>query len=140
MNKIISLLLIFLVITTGTLFAKKKKMLPELRRIISVTELTPEMIEDLGLGRMPDVAIECEPGTELSPKLSWHNGIFTALLNPMALLKINKPFYFRVNRKKVYVSRDLIDWEKPGRWLEGKQTTKVKLGDNKSDVLIETNF
>ena len=56
MNKEISSLLILLLLTTGTLFAKKKE-LPELRRIIPMTELTPDMIEELIRGGLPDVAM-----------------------------------------------------------------------------------
>ncbi len=134
-------MVVLLLMTTGTLFARKKKLLPEIRQIIPLTELSSEMIEDLTHGRgIPDLAIECQPETELSPKLSWHYGVFSALLNPPALLKVNEPFYFRVNERKLYVSHDLIDWEKPDRWFNKKSITNVKFGENKSDVLIETDF
>src|SRR3990167_11109032 len=140
MNRSISLVLILLLATTGTLFAKKKK-LPELRQIIPMAELTPEMVEDLIQGATPELAIECQPGTELAPKFSLHYGIISALFNPAISLKVDKPFYLRLDRKKAYVSNDLINWDKPERWLQMNQCiTKVKLGENMTDVLIEMTF
>src|SRR3990167_629987 len=103
MNRGLVLLTLVLLSFTGTLFAKKKKSFPELRTIIPMTELSSEMIDQVIHGKLPHVAIECQPGMEFFPKLSLNYGLLSTLFNPVALLKINRSFYFRFNGKKPYV-------------------------------------
>ncbi len=118
-------------------FAKTKD-LSETKRVISWTELSSGMIKELAVGLHPDVAIECTEGTTLPIQLLSHYNFFSLKLNPNLTITIDKSCYLRVINRKLYISQDLVHWEKAKKYFHGRMNADVQIGDEQSGVLVET--
>lgn len=148
---------IYLLIATSmisTAFARDKKALPpelnmEVKQVISLTDLTPEMAKEVLEGMHPDIAIECPEGKELPFKYMGDFGLFSINFAPNLSIKIEKTCYFRIlkkNRKdgttgnpKGYMSFDLKQWDK-AKNLPPKKKSQASFGisPDKTHVLLKT--
>lgn len=115
----------------------KNRSFPEIRRVVALTELDSPFIDELAVGKYPDVVIECKQGTELPVSLLHNYGHLSLKCIPNLTVKIEEPFYIRCLRKKTYISRDLITWEKAGKAFRGHNSIKARI-DAQSGIQIES--
>lgn len=114
----------------------REKFLPEPRQIVSMAELDSALINELVAGGHPDVAIELKPGAEIPFRLFHRcNPFFSLAVNPNVSAKVEKLCYLRFVKKKVYISQDLVTWEKPTADMH-RPTAKFLL--DSAGVLVET--
>jgi hypothetical protein len=103
----------------------------------ALTELDASFIKELALGMHPDVAVECKKGTTL-PLRFFHNwGLFSLKCAPNLTVKVEEPCYLRCVRKKLYISQDLVTWEKADKFFNGKCDANVNI-DEQSGILVES--
>lgn len=138
MKKNILFILALMMLSSST-FAKTKT-LPEVRQVISLTDVTPEMSKELLSGMHPDIAIECKEGTSLPLQFLTKYGFFSLKWNPQLTLKVDRPCYLRTIKRRAYLSLDLVNWDKPRNFFKGKANTDVKISNDKSHILIETDL
>ncbi|MBF8262902.1 MAG: hypothetical protein HW387_567 [Parachlamydiales bacterium] len=110
---------------------------PMIRQTIALTELDPAFINEFISGMHPDIAVECNEGTVLPLGFMQSWGLFSLKCAPNLTVKVEQPCYFRCSGKKVYISQDLVTWEKARKIFSGKSDFKVKI-DAKSGILIES--
>jgi hypothetical protein len=119
-------------------FAKQKKELPSIRKVVNLSDLTIDQTQEIFTGQLPDVAILCEEGFEFPLKYIARFGFATASLAPNLKIKIEQNCYFRACGKKVYMSYDLMEWTKPEYPM---RRSKVSAGFNssKSEFLVQVD-
>ena len=137
MNKIWKLIAIGMV-AVSSLAAKEQKILPEVKVIVPLTDLAIDTTKELFDGSHSDVAILCEAGTELPLKFLTSCEMFSIKWIPNLTIKVDKTCYFRAVGKKVYMSYDLINWNR--NFPTGNATMKGGISPDKSHVLIETRI
>lgn len=126
-------LLIF-VLALSPIFAREK-VLPEPRQIISFAQLDSALINEWIAGKHPDMAIEFQLGTEIPFRFFHRNPLFSLAFNPNLAIKVEKLCYLRFVKKKVYISHDLVTWEKL-KVGPNHPTTEVFL--DSAGVLVQT--
>lgn len=108
----------------------------EIKKIISLTDITPDVSMAILSGLHPEVAIECQSGTMLPLKYVCKLDFLTIVEEPNISFKIEKTLYVRIVKKgKCFVSFDLVTWEKPDLKL---LDTRLGVSPDKSHVLVET--
>jgi hypothetical protein len=134
-------ILAIMLLIASTMFAaykgtEKDPLGAEIKKIIPLTDITPEVSMAILSGMHPDVAIECQAGTALPLKYVCKLDFLTVVEEPNLSFKIEKTLYLRIVKKgRCYVSFDLATWEKPDFKL---LDTRLGVSPDKSHVLIET--
>ena len=135
--KIFTLYFLALMLAFSPVYAKVKT-LPPPGNIIPFGEVDSQMIGEIIAGMHPDLVVECPKGTEL-PISFLHNTVFFSLLcSPNLLIKVEKTCYLRFIKKKVYMSENTTQWDKPSKFLEGRYAAGLKI-DKKPGLKVETN-
>ncbi len=116
----------------------REKHFPPLKQVVSMADVDTQMIQEMILGLHSDLAIQCEAGAELPLRSLHHFGLFTVKHNPNLSMEVEKTCYLRCVKRKVYVSEDLITWEKPKDFFSGKPEAKLKVDD--AGLLVETTL
>lgn len=115
----------------------KTKTLPPPGHVVPFTSVDTQLINELIAGIHPDLVIECREGTELPISYLHNNVFFSAFCSPNLSIKVEKTCYLRFVKKKVYMSDNLTEWNKPSKYLEGRYTAAMKI-DQDSGILVET--
>lgn len=116
------------------------KTLPVINSVMSVTELTPEMINNLIEGMYSDVTLQFQEGTALPLQFLVRNKLFSLKFDPKLTIKVETSGYIRFINKKTYMSLDGINWEKPEHFINGDSATaNVKISPDKSHIVVEVN-
>ena len=122
--------------------------LPEIKQVVSLTDLTPDVLRELVAGDMSDVAVVCEKGVELPFKYTGNFGLFSVKYNPELSLKMEETCYFRLvkytkkngsERVTGYISFDTKSWTKIKKF-EIDPNILFGMSADKTHVAIETNF
>lgn len=113
----------------------REKTLPEPRQIVSFAQLDSALINELIAGTHPDMAIEFQPGTEIPLRFFHRDSLFSLSFVPNLAIKVEKLCYLRFMKKKVYISQDLVKWEKPDLFRE-RPTTELLL--DSAGLLVQT--
>jgi hypothetical protein len=116
----------------------KVKTFYEPREIVPFTQLTFSQIEELAEGKQADLVIEFTPGMPMPIQLLYNFKYFSAKFNPNLTIKVEKPCYFRFMGRKVYMSEDLVTWDKPSRFMKGKIQGTARFDDNQ--IVINTQL
>lgn len=128
------LIICVLVLCFSPIFGREK-VLPEPRQIVSFTQLDSTLISELIAGKHPDIAIEFQPGTEIPVRFFHRNSFCSIDFNPNVTVKADKLCYLRFMRKKVYISQDLVTWEKPD--IFGRRLAAEAVVDS-AGILVQT--
>lgn len=142
MKKVLSFL--FIAITMlSTSFARDKKALPdelntEVKSVISLRDANQEVMKSLLDGTRFDVAIECEKGTMIPVKYLGNFKFLSLNCDPNLSVKLEETSYLRFIKKQVYMSHDLKNWEKAGKFFK-KANVIVGVNEAKSHIVIESN-
>ncbi len=135
---------IFMISTT---FASKKKdfevvELDDVVQTILLTELTPEISQQIMLGVCPHIAIEYPAGVEIPVKFKMKSDLVTMSLDPNFSFKSEVPLYVRFIRKpdsdriRLYTSCDLKKWVKTGSPFKKDDVISIKQDQDKK-MLVE---
>lgn len=132
----------FLIIATTLLFPAfaKERSLPPVEKMISLTDLTFEITDELVQGKIPNMAIECKEGAQLPLRFFANYDLFSIGLIPNLTVRIEKTCYFRFIGKKGFISYDLQNWEKGSKLFYKNRSPRVKFGIESSQVLIESHL
>ncbi|MBS0647677.1 MAG: hypothetical protein JSS10_00460 [Verrucomicrobia bacterium] len=139
-------------VAVSTAFPKDKKHpiqepTTEVKQVIPLTELSPQMTRELIEGSHPDIAIECKQGTQLAFKYSGNYELLSVHFAPNLTIKVEKNAYIRFIRTRAdkpkslrgYISYDLKKWDKiDGNLLGGKPELNIGISKDKSSILLET--
>ena len=104
----------------------KAKVFNDRPRIVPLSELSFEKIQELTRSTTSDYIVEFKEGTTVPLQFLTKTRLLSALIDPNLTLKVEKTCYFRVVDKKCYMSEDLTHWEKTSKFLEGKSTIQIK--------------
>lgn len=126
-------------ILMAPIFAKEDRPLPELERVITKSDLDAQLMSELIAGMHPTIALECKEGNAHPVQFLCKMGIFSAKWDPNLLLRVEKPFYLRFIRGKVYMSFDLVQWDKAKRFFQGNFISHFQL-DPQSTLQIEAEL
>lgn len=140
MKRILGLLIATVMMTTA--FAKQ---IDEAKEVIPFTGLSPEMTNDVVSGRRPDLAIECQEGTELPFKFLGHFGLFSVQFAPNLTFKIEKTCYLRFIPKRFnrpqstrgYISYDLKSWDKLSSLRNSEMKADLGMSPDLSNILLK---
>ncbi len=135
--KKIALFFLSSMLVFSPVFARTKT-LPSPGHIVPITNVDTQLISELIAGMHPDLVVECTEGTELPISYLHKNTFFSALCSPNLSIKVDKTCYLRFVKKKVYMSDNLNQWDKPSKYLEGRYTAAMKT-DKDSGIIVETN-
>ncbi len=110
----------------STTFASKKKFveLDDVTQTILVTDLTPEISQQISVGVCPNIAIEYPEGIEIPFKFKGKVDFASVNLDPNLSIKLEKTCYLRfikthgycTERVRIYRSCDLKTWRKAGHF------------------------
>jgi hypothetical protein len=132
-------LLIAAILCLSPVFSKEK-IFTEPRQIVSLFDLDIEIVKEMSSGSLPDTVIECKAGSVIP--LAWiHNsGVFSFASRPNLSIKIEEDCYFRFLGKKLYMSQDLVTWEKAKKKLLDLRPPKVEfIISEQAGLLVETS-
>jgi hypothetical protein len=118
----------------------KPRTFSEITEVISAKDLDISLIEELVLGLHPDAAVEFLEGTSIPIHFFLNNKFFSIAYNPNITVRVNSPCYLRFNGRSVYMSADLIHWEKPGKFCDGLPEVIVKPNEDGSEMFVDVNF
>lgn len=109
-------------------------------RVISLSELNRETVEDFWQGKIGNIVLECPEGTCLPVKMAV-KGEFLALESPVApslYLKVLKTCYIRcVEREHFVFSEDLQNWKEPSEFFTGRFSVSVGVQDGQPMAELE---
>lgn len=109
-------------------------------RIVSASELTVDKIQGLIQSKNSDVIVELTEGTAIPLQFLLKNRIFSAALDPNLMFKVDKTCYLRVVNKKCYMSEDLVNWQKAGKFLDGTPMVQLTPSTNKPGFVLQTDL
>jgi len=115
----------------------KTKILPPPGNIIPFTEVDSQLISELITGMHSDLVVECPEGTEVPISFLHNTPLFSLFCSPNLSVKVDKTCYLRFVKKKVYMSENATQWDKPSKFLEGRYTAGLKI-DKKSGLKVES--
>lgn len=113
------------------------KTLPPIEKVISAIELTPDFLKELLNDETPDLAIELPQGSAIPIHFLIKSPISIFTCNPNLTVQITETSYLRVVKRKVYMSKDLISWDRPDRFFQGKVESTAKMSADKSHAIVE---
>jgi hypothetical protein len=101
----------------------KTRVFPTIPRIINVKDVTPEIIQAMLLVKDSNTAIECKEGEEVPIEFLvnlTNLGFFSAHLDRSLTFKAEQTYYIRLYKQIPLLSLDLINWDKPRKYLGRK--------------------
>ena len=134
-----ALFLLTCVLTISTAQAKTKE-LDDMPRILSFDQLSFNNIQEFIRMKDSDVIVELREGTTVPLQFLAKNRILSAMIDPNLVIKVDKTCYLRVVNKKCYMSEDLVQWEKAGRFMDGESVVRVVPSTNKPGLTIEASI
>ncbi len=127
------------VLLAGGLNCKEREF-PDIRNVITAQDVTPDLTKELAVGLHPDLAVRCDEGTSLPIQFLYRAGFFSAQFNPHFTLRVEKTVYLRFTKGKVFVSEDMIYWEKLSDLLDGAPNFNVGVSPDKTHISVEVEF
>ncbi len=124
--------LILFLLVLAPIFGREK-ILPEPKQIVSLSQLDSDWIKEWIGGLHPDMAVEFKPGTEIPLRFFHRAPLFSIAFAPNLAVRVEKLCYLRFVKKKVYISQDLVSWEKPSL---GGETAEILL--DSTGALVKT--
>ena len=137
------LCLAFVALAPFTMDAKSKAIaLEPYKELIEFSNLNAEICQQITLGELPQLVLEVKAGTEFPAKFMGTSEYFSFSLDPRLTIKMEKTYYFRfiliqVDKVQVYLSSDLVNWFKAGKFERGAFVT---VSVNEGQVLIQSNI
>ena len=115
----------------------KVKVLEDIPQTVAVQELSAEQIQQFIRAKNSDIAIAVSKGMEIPLKFFTKTPILSAFCNPNFVIRTEKDLYFRMLRKKCYISEDLVHWKRADSCLSGYPTQELLPSpDGKGFVLV----
>lgn len=122
------------------LSAAHAKTLPDVTKVVLVSDLTVEMITELTQGMHPDTAVEFKEGSCLPVHFLFRNKLFSVAYDPKITVKMETAGYVRFMKKKAYMSLDLVNWDKPEYFLDADiLNVNVETNEDKTHVTFEAS-
>lgn len=113
----------------------------DVTRIVSADELSIEKINELINLKNWDFTLEFKEGTNFPIKFLTKARCFSAVLNPNLAFKVDKKCYLRVVNKKCYLSEDLVEWTKAGKFFNNQpnHTPTLTLNQDETGFVVEAS-
>ena len=109
-------------------------------RILSFDQLSFDSIQEFAHMKDSDFIVELKEGTAVPLQFLAKTRILSAMIDPNLVIKVDKTCYLRVINKKCYMSEDLVQWEKAGKFMDGQPVIRVIPSTNKPGLTIETSI
>jgi hypothetical protein len=129
----------FIFVSALNIATAHAKVFDDRPRIMPLSELSFEKIQELIQSKNSDCTVEFKEGTTIPLQFLTRTRLFSALIDPNLMLKAEKTCYCRVVNKKCYMSEDLIHWEKIGKFLKGTSSIQIK-PVAKGGLILETTI
>lgn len=137
MKKTIALLVSALLVTTVQAKAVTFKDTPP---IVSLSEMSLEKIQEFIGTKNPEFIIELTESAAIPVQFLAKNRIFSAMIDPNFTFKVDKTCYFRIVKKKFYMSEDLVNWKKADKFMKGIMIPAIYPNPNKPGLIVEGNI
>lgn len=108
-------------------------------RVVSAEELSFDKIQKFIQSKNSDFSVELKEGTTFPLQFLVKNRVFSAMIDPNLVFNVDKTCYLRVVNKKCYISEDLVQWQKAGKFLDGKSTVQLTQSTNKPGFVLQTD-
>lgn len=118
----------------------KTKIFPEVEQVVSAIDLTPVEIQGLIEGMPSNIAIEFKEGNAIPLRFLFNYRIFSMKCDPNLSIKIHSTTYLRSIGRKLYMSTDLVNWNKAKDFFQGRWVPNVKISPDRSHVLVESSL
>src|SRR3989344_189181 len=92
--------IVLCLIVASIAFAEVPDCLKEpVRAVVSLMQVTPALVKEIGQGAHQDMAIECKEGNALPLQLLYNTPLLAMSLAPNLSFKVNKTCYLRFVKK-----------------------------------------
>jgi hypothetical protein len=108
-------------------------------KVVPLSHFTVTQLQEFILSHDSGFVLELQEGSSFPVQFLTKTPFISAMIDPNLTIKIEKTCYLRIAHKKLYMSEDLIHWEKANKMLDGRPSFQLSPSQNQG-LVVESHL